>query len=72
MTQKKVYESTRRAQKKWKVENRTQFYIRVKKGERDKIKTFAESKGLSVGAFIRKAIYEAMGENPDDMNDITS
>ena len=69
MTQKKVYESTLKAQKKWKAENLTYFNIRVKKGEKEKILNFAESQGLSVSAFIKEAITQAMGETQDDVSD---
>ena len=34
--------------------------IQVKKGEREKIKAFAESKGESLNGFINRLVYEAM------------
>lgn len=36
--------------------------LTVPKGEKDKIKAFAESKGESVNGFIYRAVKEAMGD----------
>ena len=36
--------------------------VTIPKGDKDKIRLFAEAKGLSVNAFIVSAIKEAMGE----------
>jgi len=36
--------------------------VRVKKGEKERILQFVESKGMSLNGFINKLIYEAMGE----------
>lgn len=36
--------------------------INVKKGEREKIKAYAESKGLSLNAYVTGLIYKDMGE----------
>ena len=35
--------------------------INVKKGEREKIKAYAESKGLSLNAYVTGLIYKDMG-----------
>lgn len=58
----KVYESTLRAKKKWERENYDTLNLRVKKGERDRIKAFAEGQGKSLNGFCKEAIYSAMGE----------
>ena len=55
----KVYESTLKAKKKWERENYDALGVRVKKGERDRIKAFAEGQG-------KEAIYSAMGEKPEN------
>ena len=39
--------------------------LRVKKGEREKIKAAADAKGLSVNQFIIKAIAAEMEKGPD-------
>ena len=44
--------------------------VRVKKGKREAITKFAESKGMSLNGFINKLIYQAMGEEqPNSDND---
>ncbi len=40
--------------------NYDELKIRVPKGEKDKIKFHAESKGESVNGFVKRAIEEAM------------
>lgn len=62
----KIYESTKKAKKKWEAENYDAIGLRVKKGERDRIKAFAEGRGQSINAFCKEAIYSAMGEKPED------
>lgn len=37
--------------------------IQVKKGEREKIKAFAEKNGESLNGFINRLVYEAMEQN---------
>ena len=61
----KIYESTVRAKKKWERENYDTLNLRVKKGERERIKTFAAGQGKSLNAFCKEAIYSAMGEKLD-------
>lgn len=41
------------------------FLVTVKKGEQDKIKAYAESKGLSLNGYINKLIAEDMEKNID-------
>ena len=38
------------------------FEILLPKGEREKIKAYAQSKGLSLNEFIRQAIHKSMEE----------
>ena len=52
-----------RAVAKYGKKNYDQILVKVKKGERAKIKAFAESKGKSVNAFIIGLIEEAMQDN---------
>ena len=40
--------------------------LQVKKGERDKIKAYAESRGMSLNGYINKLITEDMQEQEDD------
>ena len=62
----KVYESTLKAKKEWERENYDALGVRVKKGERDRIKAFAEGQGKSLNSFCKEAIYSAMGEKPEN------
>ena len=62
----KIYESTKRAKKKWEANNYDMIGVRVKKGERDRIKAFAENQGKSLNGFCKEAIYSAMNESPDE------
>lgn len=54
-------EAQLRAKKKWEAKSYDTLGIRVKKGEREKIKAYAESHGQSLNGFCKKAIYSAMG-----------
>lgn len=40
--------------------NYDELKIRVPKGDKDKIKAFAEAQGESINAFVKRAIDEAM------------
>lgn len=40
------------------------FLVRMPKGRKDEIQTFATQTGESVNGFIKRAIGEAMGESP--------
>lgn len=53
-------DAQRKAVAKYNAENYEQIQIRVPKGEKDKIKAYAESKGESLNGFICRAIQEAM------------
>lgn len=50
-------------------ENYDQLRIVVKKGKKEKIKDYAESKGLSLNAYVNKLIDNDMGET--DYNNAT-
>ena len=58
-------EAQMRAKKKWEAKSYDTLNIRVKKGERDRIKAFAESQGKSINGFCKDAIYTAMGETTE-------
>lgn len=51
-----------RAKNKYNAENYERISLSVPKGEKDKIKAHAESKGESVNGFINRAIKQAMEE----------
>ena len=55
-----VSESQKKAKKKWEANNYDMLGVRVKKGERDRIKNFAEAQGKSLNGFAKEAIYNAM------------
>lgn len=54
----KMYESQKRANKKWLAENYEQIAIRVPKGTKDEIKEAAEKAGMSMAQYIRQACAE--------------
>lgn len=47
---------------KWNAQNYDQLRVNVYKGQREQIKAFAESRGLSLNAYINKLIADDMGE----------
>ena len=49
-----------RAVNKYMKENDDEIKVRTEKGQKDKIKAHAESRGESVNAFINRAISETM------------
>lgn len=61
-----TYESQRKASKKWRAENLEYIQFSVRKGEKERIKAFAESRGKSLSGFVKGLIYSAMGEKPED------
>lgn len=58
----KYTEARKQGNKKWDAANLDRISIAVPKGEKDKIKAHAESKGESVNGFINRAIKQAMEE----------
>lgn len=59
-----VSEARKRANAKYNQKAYDRIELKVKKGEKEKIREFAESQGESVNAFINRAIAEAMGDAP--------
>ena len=57
-------EARKRANKKWNDENQKKLYDRIQlvvpKGEKDKIKAHADTKGESVNGFVNRAIRETI------------
>lgn len=52
------------------LKNLDEIRVRVPKGERDKIKEYAESKGESMNGFIVRAIREAMQRDNEGREDV--
>ena len=59
-----VSEARKRANAKYNQKAYDRIELKVKKGEKEKIREFAESQGESINAFINRAIAEAMGAAP--------
>ena len=59
-----VPKSNQRAVNKYIRENYDRVGLTMQKGQKDKIKTYADANGESVNAFILRAINEAMGGSP--------
>jgi uncharacterized protein (DUF1778 family) len=57
-----VSEAQKKAKKKWEANNYDMIGIRVKKGNREKIKAFAESQGETLNGFIKRLISSEMNE----------
>ena len=47
---------------KWNAQNYDQLRINVKKGQRDVIRAYAESQGLSLNGYINKLIEQDMNK----------
>ena len=58
-----ISEARKRANEKYNAKAYDQIKIVVKKGEKDIIKAYAESQGMSLNGFINQAIKEAMEQN---------
>lgn len=56
----KLTEAQRRAVAKYNAKSYDRIELKVRKGEKDKIKLYAQEHGESLNAFINRAIYEAM------------
>lgn len=61
-------ESRKRANEKYNAKAYDQIKVIVKKGQRDIIKSFAESKGMSLNGYINKLITEDMEQNGYSLN----
>lgn len=55
-----------KATQKYQAKAYDRLAIRVKKGDADKIKAYAESRGMSLNGYINKLIAEDMQEQEDD------
>lgn len=56
-------DAQRKAVAKYNSANYEQIQVRVKKGEKDIIKAYAESRGESLSGFICRAIFEQMSRD---------
>ena len=54
----KMYESQKRANKKWLAENYEQIAIKVPKGTKDRLKSYAAARGMSLTQYIIRACEE--------------
>lgn len=61
-----VSEAQKKAKKKYEAAAYDMLGVRVKKGERDRIKAYAEERGQSLNGFCKEAIYSATGEQSKD------
>ena len=59
-----ISEAQRRAVAKYNAKSYDRIELKVKKGEKDKLKLYAKEHGESLNAFINRAIYETMEKNP--------
>jgi uncharacterized protein (DUF1778 family) len=57
-----VTEARLRANKKYIAKTYDKIDVRVPKGEKDKIKSWAESQGMSLAEYVRRACYEKAGK----------
>ncbi len=55
-------ESRKKANKKWLAKNYESITIRVPKGTREQIKTWADEAGMSMAAYIQQACKEKADE----------
>lgn len=55
-------EARKKANEKYNAKAYDQVKIIMKKGQREQVKEFAESRGLSLNAYINKLIADDMGE----------
>ena len=53
-------EAKKRANAKWNSKNYDKMTVHISKGKKDEIKTHATKQGLSLNAFVVRAIDEAM------------
>lgn len=59
-----VSEAQKRATTRFNQANYEQLAVRLPKGEKEQIKAFAESAGLSLAQYIWQACYEKAGQEP--------
>lgn len=63
MTQSKAHI---RANNKWMSNNRDRIAVMVKKGQREELKAYAASRGMSLNGFIKYCIDKEMNRSTDD------
>ncbi len=59
-----ISEAQRRAVAKYNAKSYDRIELKVKKGEKDKLKLYAKEHGESLNAFINRAIYETIEKSP--------
>ena len=60
-----ITEARKRANRKYNEKAYDRIEITVKKGRREEIKAYAESKGMSTNSYINKLIDDDMGESKE-------
>lgn len=63
MAANKYTEARRRANEKYNAKAYDEIKVRVAKGEKEKIKAYADQRGESLNGFINRAINEAMAND---------
>lgn len=58
-----ISKAQQKANRKWNENNLDRLYVTVPKGQKDIIKSIAESKGESVNSYINKAIQKQLDED---------
>ena len=61
-----ISESQRKAVAKYNAKSYDRIELKVKKGQKDKIKAHADSKGESLNGFVNRAIDEAMQRDKEN------
>jgi len=56
-----ISEARHRANEKWNAKAYDEIKVRVPKGDKEKIQSFAQENGETVNGFINRLITEAMG-----------
>lgn len=64
----KYTEARRRANEKYNAKAYDEIKVRVSKGNKEKIKEYAEGRGESLNGFINRAIEEAIERDAAEMN----
>ena len=59
-----ISEARKRANAKYNLKAYDRIELKVAKGKKEQIRTFAEANGESINAFVNRAISEAMNEVP--------
>ena len=67
-----ISESQRKAVAKYNAKSYDEIKIRVYKGEKEKIKSHAESNGESINGFVKRAIDETMERDKKETQTIAA